>query len=687
MFACTPDIDINGSDEEQTSSSSATLKRTRSSPSSTNVFCVDHTSPKLPAGANRSKRCWLWSDDEEEEEEKESFPDDPDYKRARRRSPSPTSPCSLDVPPHLPRSRDDFLAFRTTPGTVFVDKTKCILGLPSKFRCLLLRPPRFGKTTFLSTLYHYYDIHGADDFSHRFGSLAVTKTSDSTPPHSQHLCLSFNLAQILVVYSDLPSITSQLIGKILFVLDLFLDKYATELELSDPNQLFRNETETSNMFRIVFDRVKEHGYTLFVGVDNYDGPTYSLSWTRATDAGDECFAAPQQIEQLLDSLFWDKLLVTGTLLLKYSNLEGLAVHPGLQNACGFTEQEALHLTRSLLSENAEMPDLPRLWSRWPVLHPQLLIDRLRELSVYQPCVDGDSFRLLSNLLLLLPEESAGPNSLTSSDLIDLLATGAVDSSWKMDSHFTLDATALTWSALYSAGAYDRELTNTLRVANSLVLSLIHSRVDTLFATRHRLQYDFLNAWHDYSKMGRPRRFLRMLTEVLRDLAQRSFGKKYEPSLCGIFELVVRNSHCSSPLRPILPIILLPADVRRVQIPAYEPDASVTVELKTLTLRGMWQATNLNDDEPTAEALETMHKVLVELDEESLLARSYRLWSPERNAMETVLVGSFLDPEPEVPQFLAVGGARILMRQRGICQPEPEVVDLDGIYGLACSCPF
>jgi hypothetical protein len=78
---------------------------------------------------------------------------------------------------------------------------------------------------------------------------------------------------------------------------------------------------------------------------------------------------------------------------------------------------------------------------------------------------------------------------------------------------------------------------------------------------------------------------------------------------------------------------------------------------------MWQATNQNDDEPTVEALQTLHEELVRLDDEVLLAQPYRVWSPTLNAMETVLVGSFLDPEPENPQFLAVGGARILMRQR------------------------
>jgi hypothetical protein len=54
---------------------------------------------------------------------------------------------------------------------------------------------------------------------------------------------------------------------------------------------------------------------------------------------------------------------------------------------------------------------------------------------------------------------------------------------------------------------------------------------------------------------------------------------------------------------------------------------------------MWQATNRNDDEPTAEALQTLHEELVRLDDEALLAQPYRVWSPTLDAMETVLSGA------------------------------------------------
>jgi hypothetical protein len=154
----------------------------------------------------------------------------------------------------------------------------------------------------------------------------------------------------------------------------------------------------------------------------------------------------------------------------------------------------------------------------------------------------------------------------------------------------------------------------------------------------------------------------LLSDVLRDLATASFGSRHEPNMHGVIELAMRNIHALGH-RPSDPVVLLPANVTRVVIPGYLPDKVHVWELQTLTLLGMWQATNLNDDTTTADALRKLHEELVGLDEEDLLARPYRVWSSDLGAMQTRLVGSFLDSDPEIPQFLAVGGARVVLRQR------------------------
>ncbi|KAJ7761080.1 hypothetical protein B0H16DRAFT_1884505 [Mycena metata] len=655
--------------------------------------------PSTPStGPARFKRSWAWSDDEESSSDGESG-----SKRTKRRSLSPISTMrssgdssfdTLDSSdhPHLPQNSEDFLDLRDGPRNEFVDKTQSLLHLPKKFRWLLLRPPRFGKTVFMSTLEHYCDVQGAKQFAERFEALAVAA---KTPNNDhQHLCLSFDLANV-GVQSDITEIATQLSNQISFALSLFLIKYANELHLSDPTDFFAEDC--TDMFAEVFSLVKARGYSLFVGVDNYDAPTQSRAFAyKHYPYGHEDFASMREIEQLLDSNFWrplmagthviDKLLIMGTLHLRYRALENLdlSVVPSLESACGFTEQEALDLARSFVEETVDDTGLAisRGTLDGPVLalscgnysfpsrdtdggmvksilHPQLVIDQIYKLS-RQPPLDPHPFQLLSDILELLPEESDVLVAVSTDDLIDLLATGFVKPAGKVDCAFDFDpTTAVTWSALYYAGAltYDASLAGTLRVTNSAALSFIHSRLDTIFGDRHQLQWRFLNAWYDFSEQDDPHLLAELLSEVLRDLTQRTLKSQREPNLRGVLELVIQEGQ-----RPAEPLILLPADVSLVRVPAYKANEVLTVELTTLTLREMWHGAHPNDDEPTLEAFQDLHKELLDLDEEQLLTRPCSVWSPTLGAMNSRPVGSFLTANSPHRQILAVGGAHVLIRQ-------------------------
>ncbi|KAJ6489582.1 hypothetical protein C8R47DRAFT_472446 [Mycena vitilis] len=643
--------------------------------------CLDEF--PLPPNSNLSNKRPLECADETEATQ-------PEQKRVRG-WPSPVSrscQCPHSASDRLPDYCDAFPDFHTRPSVEFVDKTRCILSLPDKFRYILLRPPRFGKTTFLSTLVQYYDIRDAHRFTEQFGSLAVTSEADHR--RSQHLCLSFPLSEIYG-RSDITDMASQLDSIISFALITLLTDYASELNLSDPRDFLGDRS--GDILGQVFDRVREYGHTLFVAVDDYDGPTQTRSLAQSRSP-DKTFDDVRDIERLLDSSFWapllagsdiiDKLFITGTFSMKSAALEGFQLSDlpvELHSCCGFTEQEALEYARSILGKAPDVEELRHSCGNYfflpqgagggsiePVLHPQRVIDYIAKLAHERSRAEDRSFRLLSNIFGLLPKESSNPAAVSVNGLIQLLAAGAVDcemddSAFDFDFDFDSDTPSPTCKALYYAGALTCDpLPRSWRVASAAVLTLIHSCIDSVFADRHELQWRFFPAWRRYHSNGNAQPLLDLMSEILRDLALRSLGRKHEPNLRGVFELVMRNWDTKSD-HPIDPIILLPLDVTRVEIPAYDSDQVHVWELKTVTLRGMWQATNLNDDEPTIEALEALHEELVDLEEDELLARPYRVWSPTLNAMETVLVSSFFDPEPEVPQFLAVGGVRILMRQR------------------------
>ncbi|MDR2834637.1 MAG: AAA family ATPase, partial [Bacteroidales bacterium] len=76
----------------------------------------------------------------------------------------------------------------------FVDKTRFIEKLEqetSKYH-FLIRPRKFGKSLFLSMLYHYYDCCRADAFEKLFGELYIGK--NPTPKRNSYFVMNFSFA-------------------------------------------------------------------------------------------------------------------------------------------------------------------------------------------------------------------------------------------------------------------------------------------------------------------------------------------------------------------------------------------------------------------------------------------------------------------------------------------------------------
>ncbi|MEM7533257.1 MAG: AAA family ATPase [Chloroflexota bacterium] len=69
---------------------------------------------------------------------------------------------------------------------VYIDRTDKIHFLEEWGKKLLfLRPRRFGKSLWLSTMMDYYDVAKADRFSQLFGHLKIGQ--DPTPLHSSYM--------------------------------------------------------------------------------------------------------------------------------------------------------------------------------------------------------------------------------------------------------------------------------------------------------------------------------------------------------------------------------------------------------------------------------------------------------------------------------------------------------------------
>ncbi|KAF8216022.1 hypothetical protein K438DRAFT_1926450 [Mycena galopus ATCC 62051] len=445
------------------------------------------------------------------------------------------------------RSFQDIDVFLHPPGNLFVDKTKNIIDLLDKY--LVLRPPQFGKTMFLSTLYHFYDIQGKPQFDERFGSLAVVTQAPTPVRHSQHLCLFFNLSGFWVDPA-LPVLAPRLSNQFSRVLRSFLVKYATELKLSDPYDYLEDE----DLNRPQLD--------------------------------------PAVILSLLESIITTLPLEDSVLLLTtivFRDVRRLYAPTRDRTSSGFVFLEAFDgcqrchrqamghrrlvnypsfktLAPNALLASTAFAVLPRrrlsILSAQSLLHPRLLINQILELSLPDAPVDEDSFELLSAILEALPEEP--------------------------------DTAGAAILGLYC---------NCCR--GSFVASLDDSSAEGTNANLH-----------------------------------------------GVFELIVRNSRVWR--RDVDPIVL--QSLECIQVPAYLPDKeALSVGLKTLTLRGMWQA-GCQPERTTSRRWKLLRRC-INLKEDELLARPYTVWSPTRKAVKTVRVGNFFDSDaPENPRFLAVGGA-------------------------------
>ncbi|KAJ7102368.1 hypothetical protein B0H15DRAFT_814329 [Mycena belliarum] len=645
----------------------------------------------------KPKRAWLWSDDETDEDSSSGSEPGP-HKRARTRSLSPISFSTdslnntfiSDNHRELPWTNYDFLKLRQHPETVYVDKTRCILQLPDKFRYILLRPPRFGKTAFLSTLNQYYDVRGAQNFAAHFGSLVVAEASGATQHRHQHLCLSFTLSDIHPL-SDITDIDNRLTSHILFGLRQFVMEYAEELQLSNPES-FLQPTDpdvppnSGDLFAKVLGVVRSRGHTLFVGVDDYDAPVRRRSFMRLEFPDiPESFASPKDIECLFDTSFWGplragsdvitKLFVTGTVSVSTSssvNLRALDLEapPALDLSCGFTKQEALAFAGAFLDTPLDNVDLrcicgpymfsPPTAAPEAVFHPQQLILHIAELTHkslmrFKPAL----FPLLPGIFQLLPEDSDDLGIVTTNGMIDLLASGTLKI--EEDSLRDFDGTAVTWSVVRDLGVLTYDHLGALRVANSTVLSLIHAHVDTVFADRHDLQERFFSAFYAYDVEEDPTLLVELFSTILCAQAQRALarsGEFIEPTVHGIFELVMRNTRCAEEDRKTDPVVLLPPhDMPVVDIRNPIREDVQRWALTTLSLRGMWHGANPNaSGEPSVDDLRELHAELKSENEEGLVTKYCVL------AGERVLVGSLLKADPGIPVLLAVGGARVLMRK-------------------------
>ncbi|MDR2706610.1 MAG: ATP-binding protein [Planctomycetaceae bacterium] len=170
----------------------------------------------------------------------------------------------------LPYGNADFRSIRIDNNYVYVDKTRFIelLEKENNKNKIFIRPRRFGKSLFLSTLKCYYDVNYADEFEQLFGNLYIGH--NPTPRKNSYAVLSFNFSGIDTTNAD--TFVNSFSGNIRHTVWGFLNNHKNILPNLDQiiNQINDKELFAFASLDWAFRVAELAKVKIFVIIDEYD---------------------------------------------------------------------------------------------------------------------------------------------------------------------------------------------------------------------------------------------------------------------------------------------------------------------------------------------------------------------------------------------------------------------------------
>lgn len=149
----------------------------------------------------------------------------------------------------------------------YVDKTMFIPELEKQPRNLFfIRPPRFGKSIFLSMLYSYYDCTQSHKFQSLFGNLWIGQ--HPTPLQGKYQVLFLDFSQIT---GNIDKLETKFNSYLSINLDAFVRQYS-EYYQAEMEEILAQEDFEEKM-ELIFKAAKAHQYHLYLIIDEYDNFT------------------------------------------------------------------------------------------------------------------------------------------------------------------------------------------------------------------------------------------------------------------------------------------------------------------------------------------------------------------------------------------------------------------------------
>ena len=257
-----------------------------------------------------------------------------------------------------------------TEGYLYVDKTAYIetLEQEGKFN-ILLRPRRFGKSLFLSTLWHYYDIRYKDAFSTLFSGLSTGR--NPTPLRNSYQILAFDFSGIATGTPEV--IMSEFDRKVRTALYGFLTTYEYPQEYIS---IITEQPSPAAKINIFFELVQDK--KIYLLIDEYDhfansvlGESLDL-FSEIVGRGGFVRAFYEMIKTATGRGIVDRLFITGVTSITLDSLtsgfnigNNITHHRAFNQAIGFTREEVETAVRPLVDTcNLEQQALMGELSSW-----------------------------------------------------------------------------------------------------------------------------------------------------------------------------------------------------------------------------------------------------------------------------------------------------------------------------------
>lgn len=233
-------------------------------------------------------------------------------------------------------------------GYYYADRTDHIALLEDQaHHVLFLRPRRFGKSLFLSTLENYYDIAKADEFENLFGKLNIG--ANPTPKHNQYFVMRWDFSMVKA-YGNTHEVEAALHRYINGCIEAFSTYYRDYLDYSIVNPV----DDAIRGLQSVATAVRTTPYKLYLLIDEYDNFANEVMTAQSSD-----YATLVHGEGIVKTIFKaikglsagqgiDRVFITGVSPVVMSDISSgynvaanISLDPQFVDLCGFREDEVI----------------------------------------------------------------------------------------------------------------------------------------------------------------------------------------------------------------------------------------------------------------------------------------------------------------------------------------------------------